>query len=161
MKIEEYLASNLEWRIDQKFFQKMELGKSLLFIIKEVFLEVALENIIETGNNDNLVDDFAFLLDHFEEISDLILIRKVQMYNTYIRKLTEYFNMCYKDTNKTIIDSVVPSSDHFEIKDMGNHLIFLHGYSAKTSGKEATITLFDYIEKHFINDKCSKKKVKG
>lgn len=160
MKIENYLASALEERIDQLFYQKMELDKNPLLTMKEVFLEVALENIVKLGNNDDLVDDFGFLLDYFEEISNLIIIEKVVMYNTYICKMREYFNMCYQITKKTIVDYLIPSSDQFELEVREDAIIFRHGYSASTSGKEAAIALFKYIDDNFIREKSPVKEKK-
>ncbi|MCI8347688.1 MAG: hypothetical protein HFJ12_07080 [Bacilli bacterium] len=169
MSIQTYIISSLEDRINKKISSNIMKNEPSLLVIKKSLLEVAVENILLTENQDDLVDDFGFLLDHLEKSTDFTLISKVKMYNIYIQKMTRFFNLNVEWNNvgwnnKKIKNIVVPNFTHegkeFQLIEEKDQIIFTHGYDALHSGKEAAIALFQYIDSN-LNKERTLHKVKG
>lgn len=158
MNVGAYITSSLENRIHQKILSNMSMQQNPLSTVKKALMEVAVENIILSQNQDDLVEDFGFLLDHLEKCTDLTLISKVKMYNTYIQTMTQFFNLNAGRNGKTIECKTVPNftymGQEFQLVEEKNRIIFTHGYDATHSGKEAAIALFQYIDSNFIKKKA-------
>lgn len=157
MEIGTMIMNSLEKRIKKGMHEYMRVGESSLVTMKKVFLDIATENILLTGQYENLVNDFGFLLDYLEKCTDFTLIGKIKMYNTYIQKMIQYFNLNTGRNGKKIKSIVVPNFTHerkeFKLIEEKNQIIFTHGYDANHTGKEAAIALFQYIDSNFIKEK--------
>lgn len=157
MSIQTYIISSLEDRINQKVLSNMKINESPLLTIKKTLLEVAVENILLTEDQDDLVEDFGFLLDHLEKSTDFTLISKVRMYNIYIQKMILFFNLSAGMNDKKIENMIVPNFTHekreFQLQEEKDRIIFTHGYDALHSGKEAAVALFQYIDSNLNKEK--------
>lgn len=156
MEIGTLIHSSLESRIQNRMFQSIKLGENSLVTMKKVFLEVATENILLTGNQDDLIDDFGFLLDHLEKCTSFTEIGKVGMYEIYIKMMTQIFNnyRLIDKSQKKLISETIPNFTNegrpWRIVEEEDTIFFTHGYNVTHSGKEAAIALFHYIDSNFI-----------
>lgn len=160
MEIGTLIHSSLESRIQKRMFQNIKLGENSLVTMKKSFLDVATENILLTGNQDDLVDDFGFLLDYLEKCTSFTEIGKVRMYGIYIKMMTQIFNnhRIIDQSQKKLISETIPNFTNegrsWRIVEEEDTIFFTHGYDATHSGKEAAIALFQYIDSNFIKKKA-------
>lgn len=167
MEIETMIHSSLEQRIQKGMMENSKIGESSLVTMKNVFFDVAADNILLTGHEEDLVDDFGFLLDYLEECTDFTVIGKVKMYGSYIKMMSQIYNNYIPNfldqTKKRLVVEAIPNftnqATSWQLKEEENDIIFTYGYDVTHPGKEAAVALFHYIDSNFIK-KSTPSKIK-